>query len=81
MGIGVIDPILPLICRAMGATPAEIAWLFTSYIATMALAKLPAGVVGAHLGGKKTMLLGPGFVVIFARLSGVCSTIGLLAAV
>ncbi|MCL5116292.1 MAG: MFS transporter [Firmicutes bacterium] len=81
MGIGVVDPILPLIGRAMGATHAQVEWLFTSYIAVMALAMLLSGVVGTRLGGKKTMLLGLGLVVVFATLSGKSPSIGFLAVV
>ncbi|MDA8206517.1 MAG: MFS transporter [Thermaerobacter sp.] len=81
MGIGVVDPLLPLIGKAMGATHAEVEWLFTSYIAVMSLAMLVSGVVGTRLGGKKTMLLGLGFVVVFATLSGASPSIGFLAVV
>ncbi|MCY0900200.1 MAG: MFS transporter [Firmicutes bacterium] len=81
MGIGVVDPLLPLIGRAMGASPAEVEWLFTSYIAVMSLAMLVSGVVGTRLGGKKTLLLGLGLVVVFATLSGLSPSIGFLALV
>ncbi len=81
MGIGVVDPILPLIGRDMGATPAQVEWLFTSYIAVMALAMLVSGVVGTRLGGKKTLMLGLGLVVVFATLSGLSPSIGFLAVV
>lgn len=79
MGIGVVDPILPLLGRKMGATPVQIEWLFTSYIAIMAIAMLISGVVGTRLGSKKTMLLGLGLVVIFATASGLSPSIGMLA--
>lgn len=81
MGIGVVDPILPLIGRSMGATPSQVEWLFTSYIAVMALAMLVSGVLGTRLGGKKTMLLGLGMVVVFATLSGLSPSIGFLAGI
>ena len=54
MGIGVVGPILPLIDRAMGATRSQVEWLFTSYIAVMALAMLVSGVLATRLGGKRT---------------------------
>ena len=79
MGIGVVDPILPLIGRSMGATPSQVEWLFTSYIAIMALAMLVSGVLGTRLGGKRTMLLGLGLVVIFATCSGLSPNIAILA--
>ncbi|MCY0863964.1 MAG: MFS transporter [Sulfobacillus sp.] len=81
MGIGVVDPLLPLIGRAMGATHAEVEWLFTSYIAVMALTMLVSGVLGTRLGGKRTMLLGLGLVVVFATLSGKSPSIEFLAIV
>lgn len=79
MGIGVVDPILPLIGRSMGATPSQVEWLFTSYIAIMSLAMLVSGVLGTRLGGKRTMLLGLGLVVVFATSSGLSPSIGALA--
>ena len=81
MGIGVVDPILPLIGRAMGATPSQVEWLFTSYIAVMALAMLVSGVLATRLGGKRTLLAGLGIVVVFATLSGLSPNIGVLALV
>ena len=79
MGIGVVDPILPLIGRKMGATPVQIEWMFTSYIAIMAIAMLVSGVVGTRLGSKKTMLLGLSLVVVFATASGLSPSIGVMA--
>lgn len=81
MGIGVVDPILPLIGRAMGATPSQVEWLFTSYIAVMALAMLVSGVLGTRLGGKRTLLLGLGVVVVFSTLAGFSPNIEVLALV
>lgn len=81
MGIGVVDPILPLIGRSMGATPSEVEWLFTSYIAVMSLAMLVSGVVGTRLGGKRTMLMGLGLVVVFSAASGLAPSITVLAVV
>jgi ACDE family multidrug resistance protein len=81
MGIGVVDPILPLIGRAMGATPAQVEWLFTSYIAVMAIAMLVSGVIATHLGGRRTLLAGLLVVVVFATASGLAPNIGVLALV
>jgi len=81
MGIGVVDPILPVIGRAMGATPAQVEWLFTSYIAIMSLTMLVAGVIAARWGGKRTLLAGLGLVVVFASLSGASTGIPMLAVV
>ncbi|MCI0181840.1 MFS transporter [Sulfoacidibacillus ferrooxidans] len=79
MGIGVVDPLLPLIGRAMGATPFQVEWLFTSYIAVMALTMLISGVLATRLGGRKVMLLGLSLVVFFSTLSGLSPSIEFLA--
>ncbi len=79
MGIGVVDPILPVIGRQMGATPAQVEMLFTTYIAVMSLAMLISGVLSTRLGGRRTMLLGLGVVVVFATLSGLSGSVSALA--
>ncbi|KLU59094.1 multidrug efflux protein YfmO [Peptococcaceae bacterium CEB3] len=79
MGIGVVDPLLAMIGKAMGATPSQVEWLFTSYIAVMALAMLISGVLATRIGGRRTMLIGLLLVVIFAFLSGKSPGIGVLA--
>lgn len=79
MGIGVVDPILPIIGKEMGATSFEVEWLFTSYIGIMALAMLVSGVLATRLGGRKVVLIGLSLVVIFAVLSGLSNGIGFLA--
>lgn len=80
MGIGVVDPILPVIARAMGARPWQVEMLFTTYIAVMALAMLVSGVLSSRLGGRRTMLLGLVIVVVFATLSGRSNGVWPLAA-
>ena len=81
MGIGVVDPILPVIGRAMGASPPQVELLFTSYIAVMSVTMLVSGVLATRLGAKRTMLLGLGTVVVFATLSGLSNGIPMLAVV
>lgn len=81
MGIGVVDPILPVIGRAMGASAPQVELLFTSYIAVMAITMLVSGVLATRLGGKRTMMLGLGTVVVFATLSGLSNGIPMLATV
>jgi ACDE family multidrug resistance protein len=81
MGIGVVDPVLPIIGRAMGATAAQVEMLFTSYIAVMSLTMLVAGVLATRLGGRRTLLLGLGLVVVFATASGASTGIPMLALV
>lgn len=81
MGIGIVDPLLPLIGKAMGASPVQVEWLFTSYIAIMALAMLVSGVLSTKVGGRRVMLIGLSLVVVFAALSGLAPSIGFLATV
>ncbi len=79
MGIGVVDPILPVIGRQMGATPAQVEMLFTTYIGVMSLAMLVSGVLSTRLGGRRTMLLGLLLVIVFATVSGFSDTVWHLA--
>ncbi len=75
MGIGVVDPLLPLIGQAMGASPYQVEWLFTSYIAVMSLCMLLTAWITTVFGSKRTLMLGLGLVVIFATLSGLSPNI------
>lgn len=81
MGIGIVDPLLPLIGHAMGATQVQVEWLFTSYIAIMALAMLVSGVLAMRYGGRRVMLIGLSLVIVFATLSGLSPNIWFLATV
>jgi ACDE family multidrug resistance protein len=80
LGIGVIDPILPLISHELGASKAQVELLFTAYIAIMAVAMLVAGVAATRLGGRKTLLFGLGWVAICAFLCGLAQNVPELAA-
>lgn len=79
MGIGVVDPLLPLIGTAMGATPYQVEWLFTSYIAVMAVCMLLTAWLTTNLGSKWTLMLGLGIVVVFSTLSGLSPDITVFA--
>ncbi|QQE79371.1 MFS transporter [Alicyclobacillus sp. SO9] len=81
MGIGVVDPILSQIGKAMGANSFQVEWLFTSYIAVMALSMLISGVLGTIFGGRRVLLIGLGLVVIFATASGLSPNLVVLATV
>jgi len=76
-----VDPLLALIAGAMGASPAQVEWLFTSYIGVMSLAMLLSGVAATRIGGRKTLLLGLGAVVVFAAASGTAPNLAVLALV
>ncbi|GAA0301137.1 MFS transporter [Halarchaeum salinum] len=79
LGIGVVDPVLPTIAAAMGASHTMVELLFTSYILVMAIAMLFAGPIATRLGSKRTMTVGVGLVVVFAGLCGLAPSIGALA--
>jgi MFS family permease len=79
MGIGVVDPLLPLIGRSMGATPFDVEWLFTSYIAVMSISMFISGSLSTRLGGKNTLIAGLAIVVIFSTLSGLSTNIPMFA--
>ncbi|MCL6592862.1 MAG: MFS transporter [Alicyclobacillus sp.] len=79
MGIGVVDPILGTLLHAMNASAFAVEWLFTSYIAVMALAMLLSGVMSTRYGARKVLLVGLTLVVVFAGLCGLAPNIGVLA--
>ncbi|MEV4336238.1 MFS transporter [Streptomyces sp. NPDC049590] len=78
MGIGLVDPILPSIAQGLHATPSQVSLLFTSYFLITAVAMLLTGFVSSRIGGKKTLLLGLAFVVVFAGLAGTSGSVGQL---
>ncbi|MEV6808817.1 MFS transporter [Streptomyces sp. NPDC017248] len=78
MGIGLVDPILPSIAQGLHATAGQVSLLFTSYFLITALAMLLTGFVSSRIGGRKTLLLGLAFVVVFAALAGTSGSVGQL---
>ncbi|KNC19414.1 MFS transporter [Arthrobacter sp. RIT-PI-e] len=78
MGIGLVDPILPAIAENLAATPSQVSLLFTSYFLVTALAMLVTGVISSRIGGKRTLLLGLGLIVVFASLAGLSGDVGTL---
>ncbi|MEY9094715.1 MFS transporter [Paenibacillus sp. RC84] len=79
MGIGVVDPILPIIAEKIGANPAQIELLFTAYILTMAIMMIPSGLAATRFGDKKMMVAGLAVVTVFAFLCGASGGITELA--
>ncbi len=75
MGIGLVDPILPAIAVNLDATPSQVSLLFTSYFLVTAVAMLITGFVSSRIGGKKTLLVGLAFIVVFASLSGLSGSV------
>ena len=78
MGIGLVDPILPSIARGLQATPSQVSLLFTSYFLITAVAMLVTGFVSSRIGGRRTLLLGLAFVVVFAGLAGTSGSVAQL---
>lgn len=78
-GIGVVDPILGSLLNAWGISKFAVEWLFTSYIAVMALAMLLSGVLATKYGAKRVLITGLSLVVVFAALSGLAPNIAVLA--
>ncbi len=78
MGLGLVDPILPAIADQLGASPSQVALLFTSYNAIMAVAMLITGVVASRLGTKRTLLTGIFVIAVFSLWGGFWNNIWLL---
>ncbi|MGH1564116.1 MFS transporter [Mumia sp. DW29H23] len=76
MGIGLVDPILPVIAEDLQATPSQVSLLFTSYLVVTAIAMLFTGWVSSRIGAKKTLIAGLVIVVVFAALAGSSDTVG-----
>ncbi|WP_255359205.1 MFS transporter [Haladaptatus sp. R4] len=81
LGIGVVDPVLPIIGDKMGASGAEVELLFTTYLIVMAVAMLVSGVLSARFGNKRVIIVGLAIVVVMATLAGLSNSITELAIV
>lgn len=75
MGMGVVDPILPVIAKQIGAKHWEVEMLFSAYIFTMAFIMIPAGMASNRFGEKKVMVVGLFVVAISAMLCAFSNTI------
>ena len=69
MGIGLVDPILPVIAADLKATPTETELLFTSYLLITGLAMLITSFISSRIGPKRTLMIGLGLIVVFALLA------------
>jgi MFS family permease len=76
MGIGLVDPILPVIARGLRASPSQVELLFTSYFAVTAVMMLVTGVISSRIGPRTTLLVGLAVIVVFASLSGSSGSVG-----
>ncbi|MFQ3545465.1 MFS transporter [Halobacillus rhizosphaerae] len=79
MGIGVVDPILPVIAKQIGASHWQVEMLFTAYIFTMAIMMIPASLLAGKFGDKNMIKFGLAVVTIFAILCGFSGTVAELS--
>jgi ACDE family multidrug resistance protein len=79
MGIGVVDPILPVIADQIGASHWQVELLFTAYIFTMAFMMIPSGLLVGKLGDKRMMVIGLFVVTIFSLACALSQTIAQLS--
>ncbi|MBG6053803.1 MFS family permease [Salinibacterium sp. CAN_S4] len=75
MGIGLVDPILPVIAEDLSATPTETELLFTSYLLITGLAMLITSFISSRLGPKRTLMIGLAVIVVFALLAALGSNV------
>ena len=75
MGIGLVDPILPVIAADLQATPTEAELLFTSYLLITGLAMLVTSFVSSRIGPKRTLMIGLGLIVVFALLAALGNSV------
>jgi ACDE family multidrug resistance protein len=80
MGIGLVDPILPIIAKGLDASPSQVELLFTSYFAIIGVANLLAGFTASRIGAKNTMLVGLILVVVCSAAAGASSSVGTVVA-
>ena len=75
MGIGLVDPILPVLAQDLDATPSQVSLLFTSYFAITGVSMLVTGFVSSRIGARKTLLGGLVLVILFSALAGASGSI------
>jgi len=80
MGIGLVDPILPVLAEDLQATPSEVSLLFTSYFAMTGLSMLVTGWSASRFGPRRTLLVGLALVVVFSALAGLSGSVFEIAA-
>ncbi|WP_084657325.1 MFS transporter [Hydrogenovibrio kuenenii] len=75
MSIGLVDPILTSISKGLSATLTQVSLLFTSYFFVTSVMMIFTGFISSRLGGRKTLLLGAFFIIVFSALSGLSSSV------
>lgn len=75
MGIGLVDPILPVIADQLHATAGQVSMLFTSYMLITGLAMFFTGWVSSRIGAKRTLLVGLVIIVAFAAACSMSNSV------
>src|ERR1700754_49898 len=75
MGIGLVDPILPVLARDPQASPRQVSLLSTSYFAITGVSMLVTGFASSRIGPRKTLLAGLSLVVLFSALAGASGSV------
>jgi predicted MFS family arabinose efflux permease len=75
MGIGLVDPILPIIAKGLHATGSQVELLFTSYFLIIGISNLLSGFFATRIGAKRTLMFGLLGVVVCSALAGASNTV------
>jgi predicted MFS family arabinose efflux permease len=75
MGIGLVDPILPIIAKGLHASNSQVELLFTSYFLIIGVSNLLAGYFATRIGAKRTLLVGLTLVVLCSAAAGASNTV------
>jgi MFS family permease len=75
MGIGLVDPILPIIAEDLSATATETELLFTSYLLITGLAMFFTSWISSRIGAKRTLMIGLILIVVFAFLAAISGNV------
>ena len=75
MGIGLVDPILPIIAADLDATATQTELLFTSYLLITGLAMFVTSFISSRIGAKKTLMTGLVLIVLFAFLAALSNDV------
>jgi len=75
MGIGLVDPILPVIAEDLDASATQTELLFTSYLLITGVAMLFTSWISSRIGAKKTLMIGLALIVVFALAAALSNNV------
>ena len=75
MGIGLVDPILPVIADDLKASATQTELLFTSYLLITGVAMLFTSWISSRIGAKKTLMIGLALIVLFALAAALSNNV------